>query len=214
MRNLFLALCFLWGSLADAKPPTPNTSPATSSETSPELEAKRAEEAQRLSNDAYQAYETNDGKTALSLWEKAYEVFPNPMILYNAGTLFWNKDELGLAMEAYTSYLKKAPYEHPYRNQAILHLNAIAEEFLKETRGKRLLSKLTFGRVASPWLSIPARMYPLIVGVQREKQEKRRFLLGLVGFNVGSFAIGIAAGALIRTPQEDQVPNGDGGVLQ
>jgi tetratricopeptide (TPR) repeat protein len=63
------------------------------------------------------AYNLGDYSEAASLYEKAYKLVPDPILLYDIGQSYRQGNKLDKALIAYRSYLRTAPENAPNREQ-------------------------------------------------------------------------------------------------
>jgi len=77
-----------------------------------------AQEARELFLQGQAAYETGDYDTAVSNWERAYEMDPRPLLQYNLAQAYERLGHLDRAVAAYRIYVENTPGDDPRAQNA------------------------------------------------------------------------------------------------
>lgn len=73
------------------------------------------------------AYRVGDYEAAVTAWRNAYELDPQPLLLYNLGQAYERLGRLPEAIEALSGYLEAAPTGDPLRSDATARLASMRE---------------------------------------------------------------------------------------
>lgn len=119
------ATCLLISTTLIAGPvqaaPAPAPPPATPTSSTAPASGGAAE----LSDQAVARFKAKDYDTAVSLFEQAYELDPNPNYLFNIGRVFEEKGDLNRAVEYYQRFVKEPGVQIEARDRAAQRLRVL-----------------------------------------------------------------------------------------
>ncbi|MFO7566447.1 MAG: tetratricopeptide repeat protein [Enhygromyxa sp.] len=182
---------------APAEPAPPEPQPSGSGEVDTGVTEKEKGEAEKLSDQAIAEFSGKNYTGAVELFQKAYEIDPQPNYLFNIGRVYEEAGELEQAVEYYGKFVKQPGVDLDSREIALERLRVL-RAIVEETK-----EKPQEGPKPEPEQVDPVPQ-PQPQPVDTDAQRKRR-AMRLSGFGV----LGVGAGALIGAAVVGSLAQGD-----
>lgn len=103
----------------------------------PDEDARDAQAAsyQEAVSRGYRLFENGQYETARAQFEKAYQIQPRPLLLFNIASTYRRENNHRTALAYYNKFLDVAPADHPQRRQAEEAIELLREKLALEKRG-------------------------------------------------------------------------------
>lgn len=159
--------------------------------------AEPAEDADSLSAAAVQAFRDRNFDGAIALFNRAYEVDPQPNFLFNIGRVYEEKGDLENAIKYYQQFVKQPGVDIEARETALTHIKALRAtlEEIEADKGKDETQPKTGTPVDEPEPADDA-----------DKAKKRKLRIAgysLLGVGGGVMVIGAVFGGLALGKSRD-----------
>ncbi len=159
-------------------------------------EAPAGEDAEALSTQAVDAFKQRDFDGAIALFNRAYELDPQPNFLFNIGRVYEEKGDLDNAIKYYQQFVKQPGVDIEARETALAHLKVLRQT-LEELKGDE---KPTTG---DPGDTTTDRPEPVDSEAAAKKRKLRIAGYSLLGVGGGALVIGAVFGGLAIAKSRD-----------
>jgi tetratricopeptide (TPR) repeat protein len=156
---------------------------------------REKDEAEKLVEQAIDQFSAKNFTGAVELFQKAYEIDPQPNYLFNIGRVYEEAGEFEQAVEYYAKFVKQPSVDLQFREDALERLRVL-RAILAETKDEAREGPKEEPKQADPG--------PGAQPVDADAQRKRK-AMRLSGFGV----LGVGAGALIGAAVVGSLAQGD-----
>lgn len=187
-----------WAAPPDSEAPPPET-PAEGTETGSSDEEK--DEAEALSDKAIAEFSAKNYTGAVELFQKAYEIDPNPNYLFNIGRVYEEAGDFEHAVEHYAKFVKQPGVELDSREVALERLRVL-RAILEETKEPQEEPKDPPPEEPKDVVEPQPQPQPVDTDAQRKRKVMRAAGFGLVGAGAGALIGAAVVGSLAQNDRD------------
>jgi tetratricopeptide (TPR) repeat protein len=191
-----LCISLALGSTTALATPAPAPAPETPDGTADTgVTEEQRTEAEDLSDRAIEAFSAEDYATAVELFEKAYEIDPQPNYLFNIGRVHEEAANLEQAVEYYSKFVKQPGVDLDARGHALERLKVLRAIVTETTERPE--------EPESPGpLVVDPSTQPADDGLDRRRKTMRGTGIGLAATGAGTLIAAAVVGAVARSDSE------------
>ncbi|MBC8070585.1 MAG: tetratricopeptide repeat protein [Deltaproteobacteria bacterium] len=157
-----------------------------------------AEDPEALSSAAVQAFKERDFDGAVALFQRAYDIDPQPNFLFNIGRVYEEKGDLQNAVKYYQQFVKQPGVDIEARETALAHLKVLRET-IEELEGQG--KPPVVGPAAGATQDVAPE--PVDTAAAARKRKLRIAGYSLLGVGGGALVIGAVFGGLAVAKSRD-----------